>query len=215
MTISFRFCGIGYGWLWMKIQIDRKYIVWSFDEALSDPLPGMIRMYTALKQGHDAVWSVERGGTIEFKTTFSDEKDKVKLKIKIKGTTDGMIADETIPGAEYETMKNDTIEDLEGEGEFATDYLVWEFENFFSLLTSSKYYPIHYPCYSMLKEETYRFFGEDTEFYEKHKTEHDDNYWEEYDKRIFAENARLNKYGETFYKKFDEMMNTYIVPDNW
>ena len=48
-----------------------------------------------------------------------------------------------------------------------------------------------------------------------HKNEHDDNYWKEYDKRIFAENARLNKYGEAFYKKFDEMMNTYIVPDNW
>lgn len=215
MTISFRFYGIGYGWLWMKIQIDRKYIVWSFDEALSDPLPGMIRMYTALKQGQDAVWSEERGGTVEFETTFPEDKDKVKLKINIQGTADGMIADETISGAEYETMENDIIDDLEGEAEFATDYLVWEFENFFNLLTSSKYYPIHYPCYSMLKKEADTFFGEDTEFYKEYKNEYDDNYWDGYDKRGLAQNAQLNEEGEAFYKKFDEMMNTYIVPDNW
>ncbi|MBQ2245548.1 MAG: hypothetical protein II324_00700, partial [Selenomonadales bacterium] len=59
--LDFSFVGIAYGWLMMKIQTENHYAVLQCDECLDDPLPGMMHMYNALKEGKDFSWRVDRG----------------------------------------------------------------------------------------------------------------------------------------------------------
>ncbi|MBS5370439.1 MAG: hypothetical protein KHY19_13345 [Coprobacillus cateniformis] len=215
---SFYFAGIQYGWLFLKVQVGHKYMVVSCDESLGDPLPGMIRMYNSLKKGEDSSFSMEG---IDFIIKFIENKEKVKFCIKIDSPPHGWVTDETISQAEYDKMADEGlfIEDetvLEGEKEIAVEWLLDEFEIFFEMLTSSKLYPNHYPCYGMLNDKEYddvRTLCD--KYYQKHKEEYAEKYFEMYEKLKISEKVHLTEEGYEFYKKFNAMMTTYKVPDAW
>ncbi len=218
--LDFSFVEIEYGWLRMKVQADRKYIIWSCDECLSDPLPGMVRMYNALKEGKDAFWKIERGQKLSFKTTFKNEdKDIVWLTIHAEGRGDYLISDETKSAKFYENAdREDFLGDKEifVEEEIATDVLMLKFEIFFDLLLSNKFYPSQYPCYSWQDDDVYdRVDNEADEFVQKKYPHLSEEARDKLALEYIAKHCVLNETGKDIYEKYDNMLRSYVVPEDW
>ena len=211
--LNFDFIGIKYGLLAMKIQFESRYIIWTFDECLSDPIPGMMRMYNALKEGRDASWNAsELTWKISFHTEFRDENQEtvwltVRTDGKSYGNYDGIF--DVRMGRKNEICDRDFV----AEAEFAVDVLLEQFEIFFHLLTSSKLYPCHYPCWWQHEDDD--SVHDEADKLAEQYLELDENEVDQLELLYYAEHCVLTEYGEELYRKFDNMMRTHKVPEGW
>ena len=218
--LDFSFVGIEYGWLRIKIQVDHEYVIWFCDEALSDPIPGMIRMYNALKEGKDASWRIERGQELSFHTEFrGGEKEYVWLTVRIDGRGEFGIYDDRLSRDFYDKIAEESKEkeycdkQIVVEEKFVVDVLLYKFEIFFHLLTSSRLYPCHYPCW-WYQEDDDSVHDEADKIAERYP-ELDGSEIAQLELLYYAEHCILTEEGERFYKEFDNMMRTHKVPNGW
>lgn len=213
--LDFQFVDMDSGWLRIKIQQDRKSIIWSCDELLSDPLPDMVKMYNALKKGKGASWSIERGQTLSFRTSFDPGvTDVVRLHIKAEGGGDFVVLDESRSIAWNEDrMDQGEYDDIDGEEIWATEVLLERFDALFDTITASRLYPVHYPCWDMCEDDEPVFDAAGAVYDEHPEREDQVNY--RFSQLYLAEHLRLSKEGKEYFPQYDRMLREHKVPEGW
>lgn len=174
-----------------------------------------IPLYIGMKEGKGASWSIERGQTLSFCTAFDPGvADVVHLHIKAEGGGNFVVLDESRSIAwNEERMDQRQYDDIDGEEIRATDVLLERLDALFAAITSSRLYPVHYPCWDMCEEDESIFDAAEA-VYDQHPEREDQvNY--AFERLYLAEHLRLPEEGKEYFQRYDRMLREHKVPEGW